>query len=61
MNPKITACATGVIVAVCSLACIGYGTYGQTAAAPPDYEHNQPALLDAFRQVEVASVADAMK
>ena len=34
---------------------------GQTAVAPSDYEHNLPAFLDAFRQVEVASVSDAME
>jgi len=61
VNPKITACATGVVVGLCSLACIGYATYGQSAAAPPDYEHNRPALVDAFRRVEVASVSDAME
>jgi regulator of RNase E activity RraA len=61
VNPKITVWATGAIVAVCFLACIGYATHGQTAVTPPDYEHNQPALLDAFRQVEVASVSDAME
>lgn len=51
----------GVGVAVCFLASIVYSTQGQTAAAPPDYEHNQSALLDAFRHVEVASVSDAME
>ena len=61
MKPKITAWATGAIVAVCFLVCIGHAMRGQTAVAPPDYDHNQPALLDAFRQVEVASVSDAME
>ncbi len=61
MNRKATKWVTGVGVAVCFLAGIGYSTHGQTAAGPPDYEHNQSALLDAFRQVEVASVSDAME
>jgi regulator of RNase E activity RraA len=61
LNSKITAWAAGSIVAACCIACIGVATFGQTAVAPPDYEHNQSALLDAFRQVEVASVSDAME
>lgn len=61
MNPKITVWATATIVAMSFICSISYATHGQTVATLPDYEHNQPALLDAFRQVEVASVSDAIE